>query len=183
MTEQKSQQTVYCSGRGRSQCFLGAQGQGPPTYLSLEMTTESPAKKATMISMKCNNVAFIPLFTWFGCKVRCCWLKAMPDPGHYENICGRLLLVLTKCHSSVWSALPRRILPLPSVRIPHQAVSCVADKLRSPTYKCALSKEKPQSSAMRCIPLASAQDDMLAMSTPDVAFFLSQWHMQGDHGA
>ncbi|PTB58224.1 hypothetical protein M431DRAFT_505766 [Trichoderma harzianum CBS 226.95] len=65
MTEQNGQRTVHCSGRGRSQCFLGAQGQGPPTYLSLEMTTESPAKKATMMSMKCNNVAFIPLFTWF----------------------------------------------------------------------------------------------------------------------
>ncbi|KAL6805278.1 hypothetical protein J3E68DRAFT_388046 [Trichoderma sp. SZMC 28012] len=130
--------------------FLGRTRTRSPTYLSLEMTTESLAKKATMMSMKCNNVAFIPLFTILGCKARCCWLKAMPDPVHYENICRRLLLALTKCHSSVWSALPRRILP-----------------------KCALSKEKPQSSAMRCITPASAQDGMMVylLCVPRMLFF------------
>ncbi|PKK52501.1 hypothetical protein CI102_3192 [Trichoderma harzianum] len=147
---------------------LGAQGQGPPTYLSLEMTTESPAKKATMMSMKCNNVAFIPLFTLFlilGCGARCRWLKAMPDIVHYENICRRLLLALTKCHSSVWSALPRRILPLPSVRIPHQAVSCVADKLGS-SRLTSVSRPKKSLRVQRC----DASPWRQRKSTPDVAF-------------
>ncbi|KAL7953487.1 hypothetical protein V8C34DRAFT_318119 [Trichoderma compactum] len=86
--------------------------------VSLAHKDKSPAQKATMMCMKCNNVAFVPLFALFlvlGCKSRCRWLKAMPDPALWKCLrATTLLLALTKeYHSAACSALPRRILPLP----------------------------------------------------------------------
>ncbi|KAL6691542.1 hypothetical protein J3F84DRAFT_386760 [Trichoderma pleuroticola] len=141
-----------------------------------------------MMCMKCNNVAFVPLFTLFlilGCKARCCWLKVMSDPAHDENLCRRLiLLALTKYVSFFRLVSSATAHFTPVVRIPHQAVSCVADKLwPSPLQVCLVQGKASVFSDSMHHPGVSARRYARYECPGCCLFSPSQWQMQGDHGA